>query len=85
MNDFSVPEEHSSAIHHDFNFNMSNLLASWSDNYAFDQSISWPADAFVGRPAMSELYERAELPVSTLELDAAALLDSSSMSSSLRI
>ncbi|KAG9188611.1 hypothetical protein G6011_07316 [Alternaria panax] len=84
MNNFTVPEEHSSAVHHDLCFDMSNVLDPWSDHFVFDQSASWPADAFLGMPATPDHYEKAGPSVSTLELDAAALLDSNSTTSSPR-
>lgn len=84
MNDFTVPEGHPSMIHHDLDFDMSNFLESWGDSYAFDQSVPWASESFLEMPITTDFYEKAEPSVSTLELDAAALLDSSSTTSSLR-
>jgi AraC-like DNA-binding protein len=80
MNDFTMLEGHSSAIHDDLDFDMSSFLESWGDSYALDQSVSWSADPFLGLPATTNFHE-AGPSVSTLELDAAVLFHSNSTNS----
>ncbi|KAI4648155.1 hypothetical protein J4E93_004566 [Alternaria ventricosa] len=88
--DLAVLEGQSSVINPDLDFDMTSFIQSWSDSYAFDQSISWPAgcdniaEPFLGLPDTTGLYEKARPSVSTLELDAAALFDSDRANSTLQ-
>jgi methylphosphotriester-DNA--protein-cysteine methyltransferase len=88
--DFTGLEGHSSTIDPDLDFDMTSFIQSWSDSYAFDQSLPRPADCdnladpFLGLPTTMGHYEKATPSVSTFELDAAALLDSDSAASTLQ-
>jgi len=88
--DLAVLEGQSSMINPDLDFDMTNFIQAWGDSYAFGQWVSWPAgcdnlaDPFLGLPDTMGLYEKARPSVSTLELDATALFDSDSASSTLQ-
>jgi hypothetical protein len=90
MDDLAVLEGQPSMINPDLDFDMTSFIQSWSDSYAFDQSVSWPAgcnnlaDPFLGLPATTGLYEKTRPSVSTLELDAAAVFDSDSATGTLQ-
>jgi AraC-like DNA-binding protein len=90
VDDLTMLQGHLSTIDPELGFDMPNLLQSWSDSYTFDQPVLWPANCdnpsnpFVGLPSTTNIYDKTIPPVSTFELDAAALLDSDSAASTLQ-